>query len=268
MSVETPPLLLLAPSAAAIAQRWAAALGIAVQSVDNRRRVLEELALRHSAALVADEQGLALQALEKPLPGAVRVDFVQGALRWRQEHGGGLGEWVAKACGVKKDFQPVVVDATAGLGRDAFILASLGCQVQLWERSPIIAALLQDGLERATQNPDVKEIIGRMQFNQGDVRIFLQQALQENTALPDVIYLDPMFPHREKSALVKKEMRVFRTVVGEDNDADDLLLMALEKAKRRVVVKRPRLAPVLAGKKPSLVLEGKSGRFDIYLKPA
>jgi 16S rRNA (guanine1516-N2)-methyltransferase len=83
---------------------------------------------------------------------------------------------------------------------------------------------------------------------------------------PQVIYLDPMFPHRDKSALVKKEMRLFRPLVGDDDDAPALLQAALALATHRVVVKRSRKAPVIAGEQPGYVLEGKSSRFDIYPK--
>ncbi len=85
---------------------------------------------------------------------------------------------------------------------------------------------------------------------------------------PQVIYLDPMFPHRDKSALVKKEMRVFRPLVGDDLDAPALLEAALALATHRVVVKRPRKAPIIDGPKPSHGLEGKSSRYDIYPKKA
>jgi len=85
---------------------------------------------------------------------------------------------------------------------------------------------------------------------------------------PQGIYLDPMFPHRDKSALVKKEMRVFRPLVGDDLDAPALLEAALALATHRVVVKRPRKAPIIEGGKPSHSLEGKSSRYDIYPKKA
>jgi len=85
---------------------------------------------------------------------------------------------------------------------------------------------------------------------------------------PDVIYLDPMYPHREKSAAVKKEMRVFQSLVGEDLDADNLLEPALALAKYRVVVKRPSYAPPLNNKKPSTSIKMKKNRFDVYVNQA
>lgn len=236
------------------------------QPFTDRRVALQALQGHHDAVLVLDAEGLALQAVETPLPGPVRVDFASSTLRWRLAHGGGQGEQIAKACGVRKGQRPSILDGTAGLGRDALILASLGCQVELRERSPVVAALLEDGLTRARQHRELAELLERLHFQAGDtLSDLLALASRAEAERPDVVLLDPMFPHREKSALVKKEMRVFRTVVGQDADADALLGPALAAARRRVVVKRPKLAPELAGQKPDLVIAGQSGRFDIYL---
>lgn len=197
----------------------------------------------------------------KGAPGPVFADFVEGALAYRRLHGGGRGQPVAKAVGLKPGIVPQVLDATAGLGRDAFVLAALGCEVTMLERSPVIAALLEDALMRAAADPEVAPITARMRLIQADARQWLAQGSEP---LADVVYLDPMFPHREKSSLVKKEMRLFRDLVGEDLDSSELLTLALARARYRVVVKRPRLAPHLDDRAPSLSHEGKSGRFDIY----
>ena len=152
---------------------------------------------------------------------------------------------------------------TAGLGRDAFVLASLGCAVTLVERSPVVHALLHDGLERARCCDDaaVREIVSRMRLVHADSREWL--ALQGRAF--DVIYLDPMFPERRKSALVRKEMRIFQELVGEDQDAAALLEPTRAHCRSRVVVKRPSRAPFLGGCSPSWSVNGKSTRFDIYL---
>lgn len=168
---------------------------------------------------------------------------------------------IAKAIGIQPGVRPELLDATAGLGRDAFVLASLGCQVTLIERQPIIAALLADGLARAARYPETAPIIARMRLLSGDAIALMASW---NEAPPQVIHLDPMFPHRDKSALVKKEMRVFRPLVGEDDDAPKLLAAALQLATHRVVVKRARKAPCIEGPKPGYCLEGKSSRYDIY----
>ena len=208
--------------------------------------------------------GLQLQELGPGAAGAVRVDFLEGAVAHRRQQGGGSGQMIAKAVGIQSGVRPVILDATAGLGRDAFVFAQLGCEVDLIERQPVVAALLADGMRRALQDDEVATIIRRMHLQTGDA-IALMRAWQARP-VPQVIYLDPMFPHRDKSSLVKKEMRVFQPLVGSDPDADALLEAALALATHRVVVKRPRKAPCLAGPAPGYTLEGKSSRFDIYPK--
>lgn len=213
-------------------------------------------------ALVLTAERLELRTLGRGAPGPVYVDFVGGAADWRRRHGGGRGQGVAKACGLKGGATPHVLDATAGLGRDAFVLASLGCRVDMIERSPIAGALLADGLSRAWQDADVASIAARMRLHVGDAAALLQSWPGER---PEVIYLDPMFPEtRQKSALSKKDMQAFQAVVGADEDADALLLPACHLALGRVAVKRPRHAPFLAGVKPAYSLEGDSVRYDCY----
>ena len=128
------------------------------------------------------------------------------------------------------------------------------------ERSKIIAALLQDGLERAGNIPEIRPIINRMTIIKGDCRTLVQVPKQ-----PDVIYLDPMYPHRTKSALVKKEMRLLRAIVGDDIDAPELLEWALSQGAERVVVKRPKGAPDISGPEPTFIIKSKNSRFDVYL---
>ncbi|WP_370584036.1 class I SAM-dependent methyltransferase [Motiliproteus sp. SC1-56] len=215
-------------------------------------------------ALLVEDDGLALQTCGPKAPGPVRVDFLQGAVAHRRRFGGGAGQQIAKAIGIKGGRRPSVADVTAGLGRDGFVLATLGCTVTLVERSPVVASLLADGLARAQQDPEVGPIIARLSLITGDSIHWLEQLGPDGPACPDVIYLDPMFPHSNKTAQVKKEMRLFRDLVGDDPDAEALLARALKVARYRVVVKRPRKAPPIAGPEPGFRLEGKSGRFDIY----
>lgn len=195
--------------------------------------------------------------------GPLYVDFVAGRAAHRRRFGGGRNQSLARAVGLKGGISPIVVDVTAGLGRDGFVLACLGCTVELVERSPIIAALLRDGLSRAVRDPEIGALVGeRLRLVEADSREFL--SLLPESLYPDVIYLDPMYPHRRKSALVKKEMRLLRQLIGDDGDAPDLLAIALTRAKRRVVVKRPRTAPPLAGPEPSFQIATPHTRFDIY----
>lgn len=225
--------------------------------------------------MLFDEQGIALQQTGRKAPGPIRAEFAEGAVDHRRKFGGGKGQMIAKAVGVKANVYPFVLDATAGLGKDAFVLATLGCKVMMLERSVCVHALLQDGLERARsasayEDPELQKIIARMELLATDSRDFLLQlsshAIDDanSSVRPDVVYLDPMFPDRQKTADVKKEMAAFHHVVGKDVDADALLEKALATAQYRVVVKRPRKAPFLADKAPSYQLEGKSSRFDIY----
>lgn len=213
-------------------------------------------------ALVWGEQHLELRKLDEPKLGPVLVDFVEGAVAHRRKFGGGRGQSIAKAVGLKSGANPTIVDATAGLGRDAFVLASLGCQVTMLERHPVVAALLADGLQRAQQDSEIGDWMReRMSLRAGSAL----ENLQQLGFTPDVVYLDPMFPHRQKSALVKKEMRVFQSLVGADLDADALLPAALAVAGKRVVVKRPDYAGFLNDMPPSMSIETKSNRFDVYV---
>lgn len=240
----------LHPQYAEAAARWASRLGLAQEG-------------ETEFALQLGDDGLQLVELGDKAPGPVRVDFVEGAAAHRRQFGGGSGQMIAKAVGVQSGVRPNVLDATAGLGRDAFVLASLGCRMTLIERQPLVAALLEDGLQRAALDLEVAPIAERMRLLTGNA-IELMRSWQGEA--PQVIYLDPMFPHRDKSALVKKEMRLFRPFVGDDLDAPALLEAALALATHRVVVKRPRKAPAIGGGKPGYVLEGKSSRYDIYPK--
>lgn len=244
--------------------------GIRIEALDDAHRApvavwAQRLGLEQEGgadfALQLGEKGLQLMELGPDAPGPVRVDFIEGAMAHRRQFGGGSGQMIAKAIGIQQGIRPRVLDATAGLGRDAFVLACLGCQVGMIERQPVIAALLEDGLARAARDPDVAGIVARMRLLVGDA---IQLMRDWNETPPEVIHLDPMFPHRDKSALVKKEMRLFRPLVGADDDAPQLLQAALRLATHRVVVKRPRKAPCIAGAKPGYSLEGKSSRYDIY----
>lgn len=186
-------------------------------------------------ALVMTSERVELRKRDEPKLGAVAVDFVTGAMAHRRRYGGGRGEAVAKAVGIKGQWLPDVVDATAGLGRDAFVLACLGCRVRMFERHPVVAALLEDGLRRAYADPEL------------GLWLAPRLTLHHGSSL---------------SALVKKEMRLFQLLVGADEDADGLLAPAL--ARCRVVVKRPDYAPPLAGVPAHSAITTKNHRFDLY----
>ena len=194
----------------------------------------------------------------------ITIDFASAANNYRRLHGGGIGQAIAKAVGLKTYGLPLtVIDATAGLGQDAFVLACLGCKITMLERSPVVAELLADGLARGLATESVNNIIANMRLIKTDALDFLN--LLAKADYPDVVYLDPMFPPRNKSALVKKELRILKELVGADLDADQLLTVACKVAKRRIVVKRPKNAPFLNHTPPHSSYIGKANRFDIYM---
>lgn len=213
-------------------------------------------------------EGLVLISNDASMGAPLRVDFVSGKAHHRRKFGGGKGQLIAKACGFKPGIVPNIVDATAGLGRDAFVLATLGAEVLMIERVPLIAALLEDGLRRAQADEETAEIAARMSLRQGNAVTDMEMLVASSSVPPEVVHLDPMFPHRSKSALVKKEMRIFRDLAGADDDAPILLEAALDVATHRVVVKRPKGAPPIAGVSPNHIIEEKNSRYDLYVHRA
>ncbi|MDR3630782.1 MAG: class I SAM-dependent methyltransferase [Desulfocapsaceae bacterium] len=198
----------------------------------------------------------------RELQGPLFVDFLSGRNSFRRLHNCTIKQPLARAVGIKGGFRPSVVDGTAGLGQDGFVLACLGCTVTMVERSPVLGALLNDGLQRALEDPTVGALLKkRIRLFCGDTRIILETLFDK----PYTIYLDPMYPKRTASALNKKEMRIIRGLVGEDQDSASLLASALRWAGNRVVVKRPSKAPPLSELPPSHEIHMKNNRFDVYL---
>lgn len=189
------------------------------------------------------------------------IDFVAGALDHRRRHGGGAGQALARAVGLRKGRVPDVVDATAGLGRDAFLLAALGARVTLIERAPPVHAALAAAMARAREaGADHAAIIGRMTLVHGDSITLL------GDMAPEVVLVDPMHPERRKSALVKKQMRELRAVVGSDPDSRALVEAAIAAARERVVLKWPaRAAPMEGLVRPSHQIAGKTTRYDVFM---
>ena len=191
----------------------------------------------------------------------LKCDFLQGAVNHRLRFGGGRRQSLPRAVGIKGGLLPSIIDATAGLGRDAFLLAALGSKVTLIERSDIMYALLADGMNAARKaGGRYEEIIDRMTLIYGDSISLLPQMKA------DVVVIDPMHPPRQKSALVKGEMRAIRAIVGVDDDQGRLIETAMEAASKRVVVKWPAKAAALnLLRPPSYQIIGKSIRFDIFI---
>jgi len=207
------------------------------------------------------DQKLRLRKTDEDGLGAVYVDFCAGPNQYRRLFGGGRNQAIAKAIGARKGKAPKVVDATAGMGRDAFVLASLGCRVHMIERSPVIAALLEDGLKRAQNDLRIGSWVKeRLSLAHLDSR----KALFNLPFKPDCIYLDPMYPVRRRSARVKKETYILQSLIEIYNDADDLFSVALNIACERVVVKRPIWAKWLADRQPQTSIRQIKHRYDIY----
>jgi 16S rRNA (guanine1516-N2)-methyltransferase len=217
------------------------------------------------AWLCVDARGVSLgfEARER-----LRADLVSGRLAWRLRHGGGRGQAVARAVGLRRGRPaPTVLDATAGLGRDAAVLAALGCTVHAWERHPAVHALLEDALARADVDSETRTLLGgRLTLHEGDAAVPLADAA---ASAMDVVLLDPMHPPRRGSALPRLEMQLFRALVGEDADQSALFAAALASGARRVVVKRPAEAPPQAlpdgsTPRPTAAVPGRTTRFDLY----
>ena len=194
----------------------------------------------------------------------IYVDFIGGPLGFRRLSGRSRRQPIAQAVGLRSG--PVtVVDATAGLARDSFLLACLGCTVTAIERSPVLAALVRDGIIRAEHHsPQLDTVLARFKLILGDARTVLRSMTGSDA--PDAVYLDPMYAPGKKAALVKKEMRVCRRLVGDDPDAGELFEAACRVAKKRVVVKRQLHAPPL-GPKPTTTHRGTRVRYDVYVMP-
>lgn len=205
-----------------------------------------------TAKLVSTPEGLSLSDGKN----TVRVDFTR--LLPRVRRGNLSRELLVRAVKVKGIGEPLVVDATAGLGEDSFLLAAAGCRVLLFEYDPVIFALLSDALERAKRDPETAPIASRMTLFPGDSI----PALPTLTPHPDVVLLDPMFPERTKSALVKKKFQLLHQLERPCENERALFDAALAAHPKRIVIKRPAKGPYLAGVKPSYSLSGSAVRFD------
>lgn len=238
---------------------------------------------REELCLFWDEQGLSLRSGGLSLRG----DFSKMIPRLRYHNL--THELLVKAAGVKVAKNPedrrTAIDATAGMGEDSLLLAAAGFEVTLYERDPIIAALLRDTLRRATVLPELREIVARMHLVEGDsaeaLHTMRQQmgnasptgadSVSEAAPIPDalcLILLDPMFPEKRKNSLTKEKLQLIQKLERPCTDEAELLDAALGAGARRVVVKRPRKGPFLAGRKPSYTLTGRTVRYDCYSRNA
>ena len=212
--------------------------------------------------LVVGSQQFLLRPMGTKAPGAVTLDFLQKERIHRfQNAQHERKQPLGKAIGISKG-TPRLLDATAGLGADTQMFLAWGCQVTAIERSPVLGTLWNKALSQIQDHPLLQEPFKALQFLATDAKEHLASAPD----LFDVVYLDPMYPQRKRASVaVKKEMQIFRQLVGDDEDAAELLALGLKHARQRVVVKRPKHAPFLGGREPSFQVKGTVVRFDVYL---
>ncbi len=214
--------------------------------------------------LVVDIDDAWLQLNTEPRPGPVAVDFDAPALQFRRRSG--HNELLGRAVGIKQGSLPRVLDATAGLGRDAYVLADSGCQVRLIERSPVLAWLLEQAIQKALISAiaGVREAATRMSVTAAD-------SIDQWAEIGEVVYLDPMFPDRRQKAAAKKDLTLLQHLhgpqgeVAADDEAAALFDWAMSQPASRVVVKRG-LKDAGLGGKPTFCLKGKAIRFDVYVR--
>lgn len=170
-------------------------------------------------------------------------------------------EMLVKAAKLKNaSGQLTAIDATAGMGEDSMLLAAAGYNVILYEYDPVIAALLRDSLKRAEDISELRDIINRMHLVEKD-SIAAMSELSESV---DLIYLDPMFPARQKTGLIKKKFQLLQKLETPCMEEDKLIEAAINARPKRLVIKRPAKGPYIAGMKPHFSFKGKSIRYDCF----
>ena len=200
----------------------------------------------------------------------LRADFTRMLPRLKQ--GRLQQELLVKAARAKGIERPWAIDATAGFGEDSLLLAAAGFIVDLYEQDCVIAALLKDALDRAADDPALATAVTRMRLHAGEDSIAGLRHTAEligrgELTAPDVVYLDPMFPGRTKSAAVKKKFQLLHHLEQPCADEETLVKAALAVYPRKVVIKRPVKGPLLAGVKPSYQHAGKAVRYDVLVPP-
>ncbi len=206
--------------------------------------------------------------------GNLEIDFLSAKLKWRYERINRAQEPLLRALDWHSETPQTLFDLTAGLGRDSLMLLHAGFTVTMFERDPVLQVLLGEAVKRFQAEKPIEA--NRLTFIAEDAGAYLTRLIEEslsegsgdlngNASVPDLIYMDPMYPEREKSALVKKELRIIRNRVGADHDSEILLEKALQTGAKRVVVKRPSHAPFVSDKPPHHSVESPNTRFDVYM---
>ena len=211
--------------------------------------------------LVEVQQGVIRARQNTPGSAPVTVEFTRGRNAHRQRFGGGINQHLCRAVGLNKHPGLHIVDANGGFARDAFVMASFGAHVTLLEQSNLLCEMICHALESAATAAESAEIASRIKVVNTDSVDYLMRLPALAT---DVVYLDPMFPERRKSAAVKKDMQLLHALAGPDTSAAQLLAAALYKAKRRVVVKRPVHADPISPDRLTGEVRATHTRYDIY----
>ncbi len=258
-STWTPPIIVGFSELASDVQLFA---GLGIESVS------APLTKQWTLSRTSEDQRL---TLTRPDGVALCTDFTSGKTRHRTTESGMGVQGLSKALGTKNYLKhhgqyPAIIDATGGLGQDAWGLASFGCQVSIFERHPVVHALLSDALLRARGDEQAQGIANRVSLQLADAT----EALQPHSTEAYAIYLDPMYPSRRKKASSKKGMQFLHELLGPplDTDTPDLLMAALGSGAARVAVKRPTGAPLLAGSESftgqRTEISTPNTRYDVY----
>ncbi len=219
--------------------------------VEASTKLLEGIHLRLSS------EGLFLEDGELSMQGDFRENIK------RLTHANLTHELLVKTAKLKDIEQPHLIDATAGMGEDSLLLAAAGFNVELYESDKVIASLLEDTIERALLIPELNEAVSRMHLHIEDSI----EAMKHLAFKPDVVLLDPMFPERKKSGLIKKKFQLMQQLEKPCSNEEELLNAAFMSKPRKIVIKRPAKGPFLAGKKPSYSVDGKAIRYDCIINP-
>lgn len=202
-----------------------------------------------------DSKGVSLSGFGLTYQGDFAETMMHRVTNGRLQH-----EMLVKAASSEKEGRKAI-DATAGMGEDAFLLAAQGYEVTLYEQNPVVAALLKDAIRRAKKNQILKDIAGRMKVVEADSVESMSKLLDP----VDVIYLDPMFPARQKSSLINKKLQLIQKLEPPCSEETDLFDAALKVCPSRIIVKRPLKSECLAGRELSYTLKGKAIRYDCYV---
>ncbi|CAL4325951.1 Ribosomal RNA small subunit methyltransferase J [Buchnera aphidicola (Protaphis terricola)] len=239
-----------------------------IKKNNNKRiqKIIHQYNLKHdknsSMALIINNDTLELYDRLHPSQKSIKVDFLSKKNNYRCVNSKKKNEILYKAIGIKKNYFPYIIDATAGFGTEAFLFSFWGCYVVMIERNPIIGALLKDGLERAYNSKKIgnwlKKRLHLIFYDSLDI-------LKKPILKPDIIYLDPMYPNNKKKTLPKKNMQFLRKIIQDNDNYENLLKISRNLVKNRVIVKRPHYAKSLSSKEVSFSISNKKYRFDIYL---